>query len=151
MASYLPEKVRINQLPNLTDSNSKQTSPATEQYNCIAWAAGDNTKWWQPTEGVPFYKPYWPPGVPREVTVNAFVTAFNLLGYEVCGTFELEDNYLKVVLYAKDGTPTHMARQLSDGRWASKLGPLQDIEHLNLNDVSGPTYGAPYIFFRKPI
>lgn len=64
------------EFPRLTADNHRVTSPATEEYNCIAWSAGDTERWWQP--GV-----YWP--VPattydREVLVQAFLAR----GYEPC-------------------------------------------------------------------
>jgi hypothetical protein len=37
--------------------------------------------------------------------------------------------------------PTHAARQLPNGRWSSKLGKLEDIEHA-LDDICGSAYGS---------
>jgi hypothetical protein len=34
--------------PNLRADPYAVTSPASTVYNCIAWAAGDNTRWWEP-------------------------------------------------------------------------------------------------------
>jgi hypothetical protein len=33
---------------NLHSGNYRDTSPATEKYNCIAWAAGVDDDWWGP-------------------------------------------------------------------------------------------------------
>ena len=41
----------------------------------------------------------------------------------------LEPGFEKVALYALGGVPKHAARQLSSGRWSSKLGDLEDVEH----------------------
>ena len=78
--------------------------------------------------------------------------AFQILGYEPCDDGTLEDGYQKVVLYAdRSGIPTHAARQLENGRWTSKLGRLEDIEHDTVEDVSGPVYGQPVQFMRRAL
>ena len=48
----------------LTDSVYRITSPKDRAYNCVAWAAGDSVRWWEPgasghiVDGVSYY---WPP------------------------------------------------------------------------------------------
>ncbi len=37
--------------------------------------------------------------------------------------------------------PTHASRQLLNGKWTSKMGPLEDIEHSPESAVGGPSYG----------
>ena len=64
--------------PGLTTANYQVTSPPDRDYNCIAWAAGDNRKWWWP--GPDPEREYWPPGVPRDRTRTAFVAAFASFG-----------------------------------------------------------------------
>ena len=87
--------------------------------------------------------------------MSAFLAAFATLGYEECKDGCLEDGYEKVVLFAQDNVgyhkPTHAARQLRNGWWTSKLGPLEDIEHAESGDVKGPCYGEPAKFMRRPI
>ena len=85
--------------------------------------------------------------MPREVTLAAFIEAFRVLAYETCTDGSLEDGCQKIAIFADDsGTPTHTARQLPSGLWTSKLGALEDIEHAAVEDVNGPTYGAPVQF-----
>ena len=139
------------ELPNLHAQNHRITSPRRNRYNCIAWAAGCDTQWWWPTG-----HGFWPQGVPREVTLSAFVAAFATLGYEECQDGSLEKGYEKVVLFAQRDAngnilPTHAAKQLCNGRWTSKLGPQEDIEHMKAEDVNGPTYGTPVQFMRRAI
>jgi hypothetical protein len=123
------------------------TSPQTPQYNCIAWAANDSRRWWHPRREKPNY---WPPGVLRSETVASFVAAFSTLGYDVCENGELEAAYEKVVIYVDPaGIPTHMARQLPDGRWASKLGNAHDIEHATPGGVCGHKYGVVSTFLKR--
>lgn len=138
------------ELPNLTPNNYIVTSPHTRRYNCIAWAAGCNTLWWWPSRWG-----YWPQGIPREETVFAFEAVFSSLGYESCPDGSLEVGYEKVALYVSadengELKPTHAAKQLSDGRWTSKLGPSADIEHLSVEDVTCPRYGSPIRYLKRP-
>jgi len=57
------------------------TSPDTPSYNCVAWAAGDETAWWEPD---PNNQYYWPPGPPREFSIEAYIEAYQSLGYSSC-------------------------------------------------------------------
>ena len=95
-------------------------------------------------------------GFPGTNSVSAFVAAFESLGYEVCESGFPEPGYEKVALYVcRDArgkaTPTHAARQLPSGRWTSKLGAAQDIEHERAEDVNGPAYGAPEFFLKRAL
>ena len=45
--------------------------------------------------------------------------------------------------------PTHAARQFPGGRWTSKLGPAEDIEH-ELEELAGPLYGEVVLILRRP-
>jgi hypothetical protein len=47
------------------------------------------------------------------------------------------------------GSPTHAARQLDNGRWTSKLGELEDIEH-SLRDLEGAAYGTVVQVMKRP-
>lgn len=135
-------------LPHLSKRNHKVTSPPDGYYNCIAWAAEDNERWWEPGP-CPYY--YWPEGVPHQPTVAAYVQAFETLGYKSCDDGSFEQGFQKVVLYVdKNGNPTHMARQLPDGRWASKLGEWYDIEHQSPAVVAGGKYGTVKTFLKRP-
>jgi len=130
--------------PNLVRSGYAITSPHDPNYNCIAWAAADTSRFWWPT---PFS--YWPAGVPRELTLAAFEEAFRNLGYDSCNDGDLEEGFEKIALYAKDGVPTHMARQLESGAWTSKLGPAEDIRHGDVAGVAGSIYGSVVGYFRR--
>ena len=54
----------------------------------------------------------------------------------------LEAGFVKVALYASGLFYTHAARQLPNGKWTSKLGRGEDIEHDSPDDVAGGVYGA---------
>jgi hypothetical protein len=108
------------------------TSPPTDEYNCIAWAASDHRRWWWPHP-----EHYWPPQAPRELTMDAFVRAYALCGYSPCQDGSLEVGVEKIAIYAKaTGEPKHASRQLATGRWTSKLGQSEDIEH-DANGLDG--------------
>jgi len=125
--------------PLLRSGYFLETSPATTGYNCIAWAARDTTRWWWPTPGM--Y--YWPPGVPADETIAAFIAAFGTIGFGPCEDGRHEPGVGKVALFATSGgVPTHMARQLPNGDWTSKLGSDIDIEHDTPEQVSGATYSV---------
>lgn len=133
--------------PQLTDHNHRITSPETEEYNCIAWAAGEQDRFWWPV-----YHPtaYWPLPIPQKVTVQAFIAAFATLGYQVCDHGEVEAGFEKVALYVDQlRRPKHMARQFEDGTWTSKLGQSFDISHNTAPDVNGPKYGYISTFMKR--
>lgn len=128
-------------------------SVSVPAYNCIAFAAGDEEKWWWPDSTRVYF---WPSNVPREETVEGFVEMFESLGYEQCGGAEIfEIIFERVAIYRTNlgnpwtprGFPTHAARQSWKRVWLSKLGEWQDIEHATLDclcgeDVTGRT--EPY-------
>jgi hypothetical protein len=82
-----PKTKIIETFPKLRDGSFEIIGDATDEYNCIAWAAGDTTAWWWPDlPGVAF----WPDGVPNELTLEAFVQAFATLGYTSCDSSDLD-------------------------------------------------------------
>lgn len=135
--------------PGLRGTVYQVTSPEDERYNCIAWAAGDTKNWWWPDEPDHPESGHWPPGVPRMETLEAFRLASATLGYVVCNDDTLEPGQEKIALFALAGLPKHAARQLPSGRWTSKLGPMEDIEHA-LHDLTGLVYGAVVLLMKWP-
>lgn len=143
-------RARQGRFPFLEPHNYAVTSDETSDYNCAGWAAQtiDPGLWW-PEPDVEEY--YWPPGARRDNTLKAFVEGFGMLGYVVCDNPELETGFEKIAVYAaREVSPKHVARQLPDGRWTSKLGDYEDIVHVNLRDVAGGTYGWPVLYLRRP-
>lgn len=131
--------------PLLKPNNHRRTSDPTPDYNCIAWAAGDASIWWWPDQAAMCY---WPEGVAREETLAAFVAAYGTLGYALCDDNGLEKGLEKIAIYAKNGVPTHAARQLKNGEWTSKLGRHEDIEHA-LGALEGSEYGKVAIYLSR--
>jgi len=132
--------------PGLRGQPYQVNSLPDHRYNCIAFAAGDNLNWWWPDAAE---EDTWPAGVARVETREAFRAAFATLGYAVCNDDQLEPGYEKVALFALAGVPKHAARQLPSASWASKLGPMEDIEHA-LHDLTGTVYGAVSLVMKRP-
>lgn len=134
--------------PRLKTSGAyEQRSLPDGRYNCIAFAAGEIDRWWWPSNRA---GDYWPRRSPREETLAAFVSAFESIGYGRCADGSAELAYQKVVLYAKDGIPTHAARQeMTTAMWLSKLGMSYDIAHENVEDIGGIRYGEPILYLRR--
>lgn len=132
--------------PGLQQGKYQVTSPKDLRYNCIAWAMGKTDAWWWP--GDPD-RTFWPEGVPRTATIEAFCLAFRQFGFEICENDASEAGFEKIALYADaSGSPKHAARQISDNRWTSKLGRMEDIEH-SLHDLAGSSYGTVVLFVEK--
>jgi len=134
--------------PALRESDFKISSPQDDCYNCLVWAAGDPSRYWWPADPD---GSHWPDGAPRQETVEAFQAAFATLGYGVCASEKFEEGFEKVALFADNrGVPKHAARQLSNGRWTSKLGLLEDIEH-DLRALEGAEYGTVVLILKRSL
>jgi len=134
--------------PNLSSEGYEVKSIATERYNCIAFAADDpSVNWWPAANEA---DGYWPISQ-REVSLACFKEAFASLRYEECGD-GLEKDFEKIAIYVFDGLPTHAAKQLPDGRWKSKLGFEEDIEHNSVKAIEDEVcYGKAVLYMKRPI
>lgn len=150
------EETQIRRIfPNLqSDTDFKITSPRTPNYNCIAWAYHYNDRWMWPggqemkiCDG--FH--YWPDDVEDSEDVTAFIKAFEKTGYTLCDNHDFEEGFRKIALYVvKDTTQcTHAARQLSNGKWTSKLGEFNDIQHGTPYTIEGKVYGEVYCIMKR--
>jgi hypothetical protein len=89
--------------------------------------------------------------------MQAFVEAFQSLGYQVCASPSLEAGVEKIAIFGirnldphgPSVLPTHAALQLKSGEWTSKLGMFEDISHLTVDCVDGPIYGRAMIFMSR--
>ncbi|MFM6320741.1 MAG: hypothetical protein ACKPH1_06190 [Microcystis panniformis] len=122
----------------IINGDSHITSPITLYYNSFAWAVNDQERCWFPDR---FETEYWPAGIPRENTLSAFIDAYSTNGFEVCPTrdphLEFSPNGFfveKIAIYTIDGRPSHACRQLNSGRWTSKIGVREDVEHELVED-----------------
>ncbi len=139
-------------LPGLEGADYKVTSSPTKDYNCIAWALGEDDRCWGPF----VRRDYWPKDLPRDVHVSTIATVFRRRGFEPCDDEELEGGFEKIAVFGEEGEFTYVALQLPSGRWTSKLGKNCDIEH-NLNDLTqrrsswaSYRYGQIVGYMRRP-
>lgn len=62
---------------------------------------------------------------------------------------EYQPGYQKIVLFSTDKIHcTHVARQLENGNWTSKLGVSHDVEH-TLTAMEGGIYGDGVVFMKR--
>jgi hypothetical protein len=144
--------------PNLHSGNHRVTRRASRRgrkYNCIAWGGGRTRKMWDPFPQEPEEDYYWPAGVPRDYKLTSLVMAYETEGFvaltddgkPVDGT--LEDGVEKVALYADGDEYMHAACQLANGKWTSKMGSGQRIEHDTPTDLEGPAYGKVAKYMKR--
>lgn len=137
--------------PRLRDSGYVVTSDYDQHYNCVAFIAEDRRRWWEPEERGGWY---WPPGLPRDdFGLDNYIRCFESLGFRRCDDASLEDDLEKIAIYADaDGDFSHVARQLHDGWWSSKLGFYEDISHPSADVLFGgrpQSYGENMIFMAR--
>lgn len=135
----------LHDLPNLVPGEFEITSCPTAAYNCLGWALGDSQHWWWPTfDGV------WLDNTTPDDTVEAFIRLFEGRGYRRSRNDDFIEGLEKVAIYAIDGVPAHVARQLPTGAWTSKLGAEEDISHKSLGALEGDCYGAVVVVMERP-
>lgn len=122
--------------PNLVSSGYRKTSEETETYNCLAWAVGVNDVWWDIADGY-----FWPDGIPRTDDVENLIKVYEWMGFKKCDSAGVEAGFEKIAVYGDRAAFTHAARQIEGGKWTSKLGPYEDIEHDTLDGLAGSQYG----------
>jgi hypothetical protein len=59
------------------------------------------------------------------------------VGFAVCADGALEDGIEKIGIYADGPEYMHAARHLETGKWTSKMGPDERIEHDTPEDIAG--------------
>lgn len=137
-------------LPRLAASPHQITSEPSEDYNCVAWVFRDFARYYAPGY-------YWPRDVAPPVgddDVDAYMSLFASRGYTECNFGELEPGFLKVAIYAKDGSFHHVAKQLPSGEWSSKIGEAHDLRHERLDALEGSSVyfdeAVPSRFMKRP-
>lgn len=130
----------------LSGGQYRIASKKTKRYNCIAWAAGRNDLWWEPSADG-----YWPPNLLADGSVESAIHLFEHLGYRrtTIDDRDPEEGVEKVAIYGNTQGYTHAARQRQGGGWTSKLGKLQDIDHDTLESLTGSDYGTVVQMMRR--
>lgn len=130
--------------PGLSSTAYKITSKFDPKYNCIAWAAGDSNKWWEPD---PMGQYYWPDNAPRDYNISSYQKAYEAIGFVLSEETSANPESTTIALFSKDGQGSHASRQIADDEWTSKLGKNVDISH-SLRALCGKCYGVVSIFMR---
>lgn len=133
----------FKEYPRLAGEKFEIICPASDSYNCIAYAAGDPRQPWSDEP-----EDYWPAQVTRSPSITGLENLFRWLGFKKCKGPRLEAGYQKVALYADKGLWTHAALQMPNGHWRSKLGKEILIEHQTLFSLTGTLYGRVYLCMR---
>jgi hypothetical protein len=132
--------------PNLTASDYVLKSASSSHYNCIGWVIGVKDVW----DPDPNYR--WARGVYRAASAkNVMLVLQKDGGFLSCEDASLEAGIEKVAIYGDGDRFVHVARQLEDGRWSSKIGMHEDIEHASLDALTGPgdAYGTIVAFMKR--
>jgi hypothetical protein len=138
---------KLLRFPNLENTEYEVTSEETVDYNCFAFVAGEEDCRWDPVDP----DGYWPDGVPRELTLDAFIKAYQTIGYECCDNGDIEPGFQKIAIYTYNGEPQHAAIQTENGMWKSKLGDWEDIQH-ELKGLENPNYyGVVQQILKRPV
>lgn len=132
--------------PNLRSSQYEISSPATCQYNCYAYVAGERKLWWSPDELA-----FWPDGFEYDTRIDTVIGVLKWLGFEPCKTNAFEPGVDKVAIYGANDEAQHVAIQRSTlgGTWTSKLGDQHDIRH-SLSALEDGDYGDVVCVLRRP-
>ncbi|MGH7976493.1 MAG: DUF7689 domain-containing protein [Limisphaerales bacterium] len=77
------------------------------------------------------------------LAVKSFVALYKREGnYAPCEHDRHEKGFEKIAIYADAvGDVTHVAKQKASGKWTSKLGDWEDLEHNTLAALEGEFYG----------
>ena len=75
---------------------------------------------------------------------------YERLGFAVCGDARPEPGCEKIVIYGAHGEWEHVARLIDAGKWTSKMGPDEDIEHDCPEDLAGGAFGSVVRVMRRP-
>lgn len=135
--------------PNLKQDKYTKTSEATNFYNCVNWAIGINNRWKD------FY--YLPNGeVNDDLSSEPYIRYFSKNGFKQCEDGEFEEGKNKIAIYENNrGHFTHVALQISENEWTSKLGEFEDISHIDLHCLEGSgntdRYGRAVFFMEKNV
>ncbi|MFT3909943.1 MAG: hypothetical protein QM737_10990 [Ferruginibacter sp.] len=136
--------------PNLA-ANYHKTSEQTIDYNCVAWIVNQTDNpidFSVDEEGDPLPD--------ADLTSAPYKAYFESIGFTECENGDLEEGFQKIAIYEfPDGQFAHVAKQLENGHWSSKIGELEDIEHYSLNaleyeNYNGECYGVVKFFMKRP-
>lgn len=88
------------QFPALAAAGYEIIGEPTDEYNCIAYAAGETHRWWSNEDSVQLY---WPEPAGRTPLIASLIAVFTNLGYEPADDDSVEAGYVKVALFRTMG------------------------------------------------
>ena len=83
--------------------------------------------------------------------MDAFVKAYQTIGYECCDNGDIEPGFQKIAIYTYNGEPQHAAIQEENGIWKSKLGDWEDIQHELKGLENSNYYGVVQQILKRPV
>ena len=115
-------------------------------YNCLAYALGDRSNWWEPPKGP---GQYWPPGYPNDVSLETVESIIKDHGFTVDSDTTRTPETDAVAIYAEGNERTHFAK-FSTGFWSCKLGEGHDVVGVPLEPFEGALYGKLVKVLSRP-
>lgn len=97
-------------------------------YNCLAYALGDTSRWIWP----------WGSSNPSTDTVKTYLKN---LDYTVTSTSGSSKKKLRMVVYSLNGGVTHFSRTTSNTTCRAKWGACELFSHSNLDPYTNNVYG----------
>ena len=125
-------------------SGNYELSDQDFNFNCLAYALGDQTNWWEPPRGS---GRYWPAGFPADVTIQTAESIIRTHGFtaELDAAIEPDTD----AMYGQGHECTHFAK-FARGVWSSKLGEGHDAVRFRLQDLEGSLYGRAVRVLSRP-
>jgi len=133
--------------PALKGTSWTVESKGTSLYNCFAWAAGESHRRWDFTKD-----DFWPDKNKGKYGIAYLVAAYRAVGFKKCDASDglnPDERFDKIVLYCRGTEGTHAARLLDCGRWTSKIGDHEDIEHEQPEHLHSGVYGEPFVYMKR--
>jgi len=145
----MPLSERWRYWPNLTDDQFEYKSDVDPKYNCVAWVLGITNRFIDPDSELT-----WPVELEKNYSIETYVSYFKKQGFRICSDDKYDDNIIKIALYADEhGDFAHVAIQVNEKIWWSKMGRLDDIQHKTLNSLAATKqcgdYGNVYAYMCK--
>ena len=134
--------------PNLSKEHFEFTSLKTISYNCLAWATGNNRNW---MDMYVFQARYDLDMDTLDHSAEGYASFLQQhFGFERCDNGDFEKGMEKIALFEDNNKEwSHASRLLENGKWTSKMGRWEDIEHASLEVLQGKFYGQLKIFMKR--
>lgn len=141
----MPKKDVEKQFPALKGTEY-DLSDEDFNYNCLAYALGDKSNWWEPPN-----RPgqYWPPGFPDDLSVKTVESIIRSYGFTVDNNLARAPETDAIAIYAEGEDWTHFAK-FADGSWSCKLGDGHDVLGVQLEHFAGKLYGKLFKILSRP-